>query len=336
MEASYWAKHGSAWRLGGLSPLELARRVASRFDRDEISDRAAGLSYYFLFSLFPLLIFLTALFGLFSSAELMNRLMDTAGRVLPGDAASLLRKTLQQVASGARGGFASLGLLTSLWTATSATDSLIVALNKAFETRAPRAWWRRRLVAFALTIGFSLASIAALLVIGFGGPAAEWTLAPLAAFAAVALLYRFGPAVRAGRPVVTPGALFALVAWGAASYGLRVYVAKASNYNAVYGSIGAVVVLLLWLYLSALVILTGAEIDAEIQRAADWSARREDASSPAGPRARTTGSSPASRYSGRTGAAGRAGAGSRARRGRSRSASPSAARRDSGRGHSGR
>lgn len=258
----------TAWRLGGLKPLELARRVAARFDRDEISDRAASLSYYFLFSLFPLLIFLTALFGLFSSAEQMSRLMDTAARVLPGDAASLLRKTLQQVASGARGGFASLGLLTSLWTATSATDSLIAALNKAFETRSPRAWWRRRLVAFALTVGFSLAALVALTVIGFGGPVAAWTVAPAAALAAIGLVYRFGPAGRGGLPVATPGALFALIAWGTASYGLRVYVAKASNYNAVYGSIGAVVVLMLWLYLSALVILLGAEIDAEIEAAA--------------------------------------------------------------------
>src|SRR3569832_950603 len=120
----------TAWRRGGLTPLELARRVAGRFGRDEITVRAAGLSYYFLLSLFPLLIFLTALFGLVSSDEMMSRLMDAAARVLPGVAASLVRETLGQVASGASGGFASLGLLTSLWPATSATDSLLAALHE--------------------------------------------------------------------------------------------------------------------------------------------------------------------------------------------------------------
>lgn len=257
----------SAWRLGGLSPLELARRVVGRFSRDEVFDRAAGLSYYFLFSLFPLLICLTAVFGLVSGRELMSRLMDNASHVLPRDAASLLRKTMQQVTSGARGGFASIGFAASLWTATSGTDSLIAALNQAFETRSPRSWWRRRLIAFALTVGFSLASIVALLVVGFGGPVAQWTLAPLAALGGVGLVYRFGPAERAGGLVLTPGAVFAVAAWGAASYGLRVYVGGAARYNAVYGSIGAVVVLLLWLYLSALTVLAGAEIDAEIERA---------------------------------------------------------------------
>jgi membrane protein len=258
------------WRLGGLTPTELARRVVARFGRDEVSGRAAGLSYYFLFSLFPLLIFLTALFGLFSSPQLMGRLMDSATGVMPKETVALLRRTLQQVVDARPGGgFASLGLLTSVWTASSGMDSLIAALNQAFETRSPRAWWRRRLIAIALTIGFSLASILALLFIGFGGPVANWTLAPLAALAAVGLLYRFGPGGRAGRHVLTPGAVFAVTAWGAASFGLRVYVARAANYNAVYGSIGGVIVLMLWFYLSALVILLGAEIDAEIVRAAE-------------------------------------------------------------------
>jgi len=258
------------WRLGGLSPLELARRVVDRFGRDELSGRAAGLSYYFLFSVFPLLIFLTALFGLFSSPQLMDKLLGTASGVMPRDSVALLRRTLQQVVEArAGGGFASLGLLTSLWTASSGMDSLIAALNQAFESRSPREWWRRRLIALALTIGFSLASILALLAIGFGGPAANWTLAPLAALAGVGLVYRFGPGGRAGRSVLTPGAVFAVAAWIATSFGLRVYVAKAANYSAVYGSIGGVIVLMIWLYLSALVILLGAEIDAEIGRAAD-------------------------------------------------------------------
>lgn len=278
----------ATWRLGGLSPLELARRVWRQIGRDDLLDRAASLSFYFMFSLFPMLIFLTAVFGLLSAQGLMENLLSYADRVLPDDAASLLRKTFQEISAGAGGGFLSAGLAGSLWVSSSGMVSTISALNRAFGIREPRSWLRRRLTAIGLTVGFSLLALVALFLIAFGGPVGErvasfaglgelfksvwsvfrWTAGPLAALAGVGLVYRLAPAGRRGRPLPTPGAVFAVVAWIAASQGLSVYVGGSARYNAVYGSIGAVVVLLLWLYLSALTLLVGAEIDAEIERAA--------------------------------------------------------------------
>lgn len=278
----------AAWRLGGLSPLELSRRVWRQVGRDELLDRAASLSFYFMFSLFPMLIFLTALFGLLSAQGLMENLLSYADRVLPGDAASLLRKTIQEISAGAGGGFLSAGLAGSLWVASSGMVSIISALNRAFGIREPRSWFRRRLTAIGLTAGFSVLALLALFLIAFGGPFGErvasfaglgelfksawnvfrWTAGPLAALAGVGLVYRLAPAGRRGRPLPTPGSVFAVLAWIAASQGLSLYVGGSGRYNAVYGSIGAVVVLLLWLYLSALTLLVGAEIDAEIERAA--------------------------------------------------------------------
>ncbi|MCR4293940.1 MAG: YihY family inner membrane protein, partial [Elusimicrobia bacterium] len=278
----------ATWRLGGLSPVELSRRVWRQVGRDDLYDRAASLSFYFMFSLFPMLIVLTAVFGLLSAQGLMEDLLVYADRVLPSDAASLLRKTFQEISAGAGGGFVSAGLAGSLWVASSGMVSTISALNRAFGIREPRSWLRRRLTAIGLTVGFSLLALVALFLIAFGGPFGErvasfaglgelfksvwsvfrWTAGPLAALAGVGLVYRLAPAGRRGRPLPTPGAVFAVVAWIAASQGLSVYVGASARYNAVYGSIGAVVVLLLWLYLSALTLLVGAEIDAEIERAA--------------------------------------------------------------------
>lgn len=278
----------AAWRLGGLSPLELASRVWRQVGRDDLLDRAASLSFYFMFSLFPMLIFLTALFGLLSAQGLMENLLSYADRVLPDDAASLLRKTFREISAGAGGGFLSAGLAGSLWVASSGMVSIISALNRAFGIREPRSWFRRRLTAIGLTAGFSVLALLALFLVAFGGPFGErvasfaglgelfksvwnvfrWTAGPLAALAGVGLVYRLAPAGRRGRPLPTPGAVFAVLAWIAASQGLSVYVAGSARYNAVYGSIGAVVVLLLWLYLSAFTLLIGAEIDAEIERAA--------------------------------------------------------------------
>jgi len=163
----------SPWELGGLSVRELARRVYLRVWDDEILDRAAGLSYYFSFALFPTLLFLTALLGLLPLPDLMGQLMDYADRMLPQDAASLLRKTLEEVVSGASGGLLSVGVFAALWAASSGMLSLMTALNVAYRVRDARRWWKARLVAIALTIGFSLFTLTAHLLLVFGGGIGE-------------------------------------------------------------------------------------------------------------------------------------------------------------------
>src|SRR5262249_35722264 len=144
------------WQLGGLTPRQLAVRVWREYGEDEISDRAASLSYYFLFALFPSLLFLTALLGMLPIPRLMPPPMESVNQALPGDAASVIQKTLDEIVRGSRGSLLSIGVLIALWSGSNGMGSVIVALNVAYDVEDPRPWWRRRLVAIALTVGFSL------------------------------------------------------------------------------------------------------------------------------------------------------------------------------------
>ena len=276
----------SPWRLGGLSPAGLAREVSARVREHDVFDRAASLSYYFLFALFPTLLFLTALLGLLPVPKLMDRLLDYITRMLPGDAASLLIRTLSEIVKGARGSLVSIGVLAALWSAARGMVSIRIALNVAWDARDTRAWWRQRLEAVALTVGFSLFTLLALVLLVFGerlGEAvagalgvgavftrgwniARWPVILLLALLGITLVYHFAPAVRPRWYWVTPGSTLALVGWLVASYGLRLYVGYVGSYNTTYGSIGGVILLMLWLYLSSLTLLIGAEIDALVRR----------------------------------------------------------------------
>ena len=253
----------------------------------DVFDRAASLSYYFLFALFPALLFLTAIVGLLPWPKLMDQFLGFMARVLPADAGSLLTKTVAEVIKGARGSLVSLGVLGALWGASSGMVSISNALNIAFEVRDPRRWWRHRLEAMGLTVGFSLLTIVAMLLFVFGerigdelarglgvGKAftrawniGRWPALTLCGLVGIMLVYQLAPAVRLHWRRVMPGAIFALAGWLFASYALRVYVRYVGNYNATYGSIGGVIVLMLWFYLSSLALLVGAEINSQIRRA---------------------------------------------------------------------
>jgi membrane protein len=278
----------SPWRLGGLGVRELARRVYAEIWEDEVLDRAAALSYYFLFALFPALLFLTALIGLAPWGDLMGRFMQYVSDVLPPDAASLLSKTLAEVLRGARGGLVSVGAAASLWAASSAMASIMAAMNVAYDVTDPRPWWKQRAIAVGLTLVFSVFTVTALLLMVFGpriaeavanltglGPlfvsawaVLEWPVAAVVVVTGIALVYYLAPAVKQRWYWVTPGSVFALAMWLLASIGLRLYVQYVGSYNATYGSIGGVILLLLWLYLAGVSLLVGAEINAEIEHAA--------------------------------------------------------------------
>lgn len=278
----------SPWGFGGLSVRELGERVHQRFWKDEILDRAAGLSYYFAFALFPTFLFLTTLLGLLPIPDLMTQLMGYTDRVLPRDAASLLDKALAEVVSGASGGLLSIGVLAALLAASSGMLSIMKALNVAYGIADRRTWWRKRLIAIALTLGFSLFTLTAMLLLVFGGRIGEaiagwvglgplftlvwkllqWPVVILLALTGLTLVYYLAPATGRRWSWITPGSAFALVAWLVMSLGLRLYVSYFGNYNATYGSIGGVILLMLWLYWSGVALLVGAEIDSAIEQAA--------------------------------------------------------------------
>ena len=254
---------------------------------DQILDRAAALAYYFAFALFPALLFLAALLGLLPVPDLMSELMGYTHRVLPPDAASLIAKTLAEIVAGASGGLLSLGAAVALWSASSGMASIMGALNAVSRIVDPRSWIRQRLIAIWLTVAFSLFVLTGLLLLFFGerigeavatrlgvGPLfslgwniVQWPVAIFLVFTGLALVHYLAPARSRGWHWFTPGVVFTVAAWLTMSFGLRVYVTYFGNYNATYGSIGGVILLMLWIYLSGIALLLGAEIDAQIERA---------------------------------------------------------------------
>jgi membrane protein len=277
----------SRWALGGLSLGELGRRAFRRSREDEILERAAALSYYFVFALIPTLLFLTTLLGLLPTPDLMPQLMSYVDRVLPRDAASLLKRTLSEVVTGASGGLLSIGVLAAVLGASSGMLSIMRALNAAYGITDNRTWLRRRLIAFGLTLGFSVFVLTAMLMLVFGERIGEaigdwfgldslstrawhllqWPIVAFLGLTGLTLVYYLAPAAHRGWCWITPGSTVALVSWLVMSLGLRFYVSRFANYNATYGSIGGVILLMLWLYWSGVALLVGAEIDSAIERA---------------------------------------------------------------------
>jgi membrane protein len=160
--------HPSPWNLGGLTLRELGGRVWNEIWEDEVTDRAAALAYYFLFALFPTLLFLTVLLGLLPLPGLMDRLLQYMDQALPSDAASIVRRTWAEIYRGARGGLLSIGVLTAIWASSNGMASIMSALNVAYDIDDTRPWWKRRLLAILLTFGFAIFILAALVLLVFG------------------------------------------------------------------------------------------------------------------------------------------------------------------------
>jgi membrane protein len=268
----------SLWRLGGLSVRELAVRVWQAADADEIIPRAAALSYAFLFSIFPLLLFVAALVSLVPVHHVIRQLMDSAAQVLPGEAATAVRTTLRQIIAGnGYRGLISLGAVTALWAGSTGIATLMSMLNVVSRTPDQRPWWKRKLIAVLLTTILAVFVIVATLLIMLSariGSAIGTTGNVLAALAPVVLvlltvdlLYCVAPACREPWRFATPGAVTFTVLWLAMSFGLRLYVGHFSNYDVMYGSIGGLILFMLWLFLSSVVLLLGAEVNRVIVEA---------------------------------------------------------------------
>jgi membrane protein len=258
---------------------------------DRVPGQAARLSYYFLLAVFPLLLFLTALLGLTvqSSALLEQALQEYLRAIAPPSAFSALDSTLREITAASGSAKLSFGLVFSLWAASSGMVAIIEALNIAYDVGEVRRWWKRRLVAIVLTLGYALLVSCALLLLLYGSQAIEWladrvglndlltrtwnvaSWVLVLAFILLAfnILYVYAPNVRHRRwRWLMPGTVVALVLWLAASYGLRIYLSFFDRYTATYGSIGAVIVLLLWLYLTGMAVLIGGEVNSALERAA--------------------------------------------------------------------
>lgn len=277
----------SSWKRGGLGWGELSKRVWGQINEDDIFGNAAKLSYYFLLAVFPLLLFLTTLLGYFADAgtKLRAELLHLLATVVPADASSLIFKTIDEVQQHAGGGKLSFGILATLWAASNGMGALTDALNVAYEVRETRPWWKSRLVAVVLTIVLSVLILSALVLVLFGGDVAEWVAAHwmfgsffvvawkiaqwivVLAFVllAFALMYYFAPDVHVRRwQWITPGTCIGVALWLLVSFAFRLYLHFFNSYSATYGTLGAVIILMLWFYLTGAAILVGGEINSEI------------------------------------------------------------------------
>ena len=279
----------SAWKLGGLTPLQLGKRVYHEFDDDEVLTRSAALAYYFVSALFPMIFFLMAVLGLFAqSHDLQSSLLNYAARFMPGDAYSLIQKTLKEVANNSTGLKLAFGLVLALWSGSGGVVSIMDALNRCYHVKDSRPFWKQRLVAIGLTIAIAALTIVALAIVLYGGDivdfvgshvglssvtvvawrVVQWPIALFFVVLSFALLYYWGPDTEQKWQWITPGSVVGVLLWIGASLVFRVYLHFFNSYSKTYGSVGAVIVLLLWLYITGIAIMVGGEINSEIENAA--------------------------------------------------------------------
>lgn len=265
---------------------DLIARVWKRVWEHDVLGRAAQLAYLFLLSVFPFILFLTALLGTYvgSSEALRVRLLEYFGAFAPTETRSLFSMTMDQIGASSGGGKMALGFLSGLWIASFGTGAIQHGLRLAHGVKETRPWWKTSFGTLLLAIAFGLMGAFAIGVVLYGGMISrflaasfglgtafslgwrvlQWPLLLVFAFAFSVLTYRFALGLHAphGRRVV-PGSIVAVGLWLSASFGLRLYFFLVPSYSRVYGSLGAVIALLLWLYLTGAAILIGGEVNAE-------------------------------------------------------------------------
>jgi membrane protein len=279
---------GTAAAPGEIPPTgwwAVLKRTFGEFSDDRILSVAAGVTFYVLLAIFPGIAALVSIYGLFADPAAMSHQLTTLSGVLPGGATEVIGDQMTRVASqrtSALGIGFIVGLVIALWSASSGMKAMFDALNIAYEAREERSFIRLSLVGLLFTIGailFLLLAVAAVVVlpvvlngIGLGGAAGSlmavlrWPALLVVMGLALAVLYRYGPC----RPNVrwrwvTWGSAAATVLWIGGSLLFSWYVANFGSYNKTYGSLGAVIGFMTWIWLSTTVILLGAELNSEIE-----------------------------------------------------------------------
>ena len=271
------------WNLHGLSFKELAVQTYEAVDKHETLDRAAIVAFYALLALVPLLgLVLTITLGT-SGADVAGELLSLSRQFLPEAADEIVRQEVRTIRDGPRVGIASVSFLLLLWSASSAFVAVMDATNAAYGVRDGRAWWQRRLLAAVLTVVESLLLVGASFLIAawpwllslFGldstaaaaATAVQWLVVIMALLAGFAIAYYFGTHAAREWAWVTPGSAVGVLVLVVANLGFRTYLRYGADLGATYGALAGVALLLLWLYLAALALLVGAEVNCVIERA---------------------------------------------------------------------
>lgn len=247
---------------------------------------AAALSYFFILSVFPGLIFLSAILGLLPLGDLFGHVLAFMGRLLPPDTMRIVQSVLHDVLSSHRGTWLSFGMLGIIWTASSGFAALIEALDIAYDAQDDRPYWKVRLLSIGLAAiaGGLLLSALGVIIVGprFGDwlaahlglssvfaaiwPTLRWTIAISFTVLAVELIYFLAPNVKQRFGATLPGAIFSVVVWNGLSYLLGIYFAHFANFNHIYGTLAGFIAFMTWLYWTSFALLVGAEINAELAK----------------------------------------------------------------------
>jgi membrane protein len=266
--------------------IRFGKRIFKEAGEDDLSGAAGELAYRFFLALFPFFIFLAAMGGF--AADLLGvrnptqEIMDLLGDSLPPDAASVLQEQLESVVETRNAQLLSLGIVGAIWSASSGVSTIVKCMNRIYEVKETRPIWRRYLMNIGLTILGGAFSIGCLILLFVGQVAgteaaadigledqaamaislARWPAIFLMLLIATAFLYWAAPNVKLPFRILTPGALVFIVGWLAMSYGFGLYVSNFGSYNATYGALGGIVVLLVWFYLTSFLLVLGVEINA--------------------------------------------------------------------------
>jgi membrane protein len=265
---------------------ELVQRTYKEMNEDDVLGLAAQLAYYTLLALVPAIVAVVAIASFFPPTTLQDALTALRG-VAPADVLAILDEQLRSLAGRSNGGVLTFGFLFALWSSSAALVAITNALNRAYDVEEGRPWWKVRLVAVGLTIALAVFIVIAVFLVMLGPTVAEqlasqmglgrafelgwkilqWPVVLGLVALGIAMINYFAPDVEQDWEWITPGALVATVLWLLSSLAFKFYLTNFADYNATYGSLGGVIVLMLWFYISALAVLIGAEMNAEIEHA---------------------------------------------------------------------
>jgi len=256
------------------------------FDADILS-RSAQVAFYFSFAIFPLLYFLVSLFGIVleSSDGLRNELFSYLRQIMPYTVFDLVSRTVDEIVTNSSGGKATLGLGVALWSASAGVDAIRTALNEIYKLKDSRYWFRTKAVSLALTLLVSILTTVVLAIVFYGWQLVQYGLAGigiqvnsplvlvtiqwftilLVMLFACEIIYNLLPDFKNFRWIwITPGSIVAIILWIVLTTGFRAYLGYFNSYNKAYGSLGAVIIMMLWLYLTATALMIGGAINAVI------------------------------------------------------------------------
>ncbi len=272
---------GGAGMLENTSIKQFVKDLNNEINEDNVFNGAAALGYYLTLAIFPALILLMSIIPYLPIDQVDEAIMDMLGQALPGEAYEMVEGVVVEVTQNRRGGLLSFGLLGTLWAASTGMYAIMQQLNITYAVKEERSFIRARITALILSILFGLLIIGAFSLVVLGGYIQEWlgsqfrfssiliwffalfrwVVIILSLLLGFAMIYRYAPNVEQKFSFITPGSVIGVLLLIVVSVGFAIYTANFADYNATYGSIGAIIILMLWLYFAGLVILVGSEIN---------------------------------------------------------------------------